>query len=107
MNILELLQKSVDFIDNTVTNVYCDRIPALDEDQLQEGSQLRGELVKLLDAMQGEAAVSCDPTKWLCPHCRQRPVATLTKTYYAEISGYVCGCTRILGSVECQGDAYA
>lgn len=68
MNILELLKKSVDFI---------------------------------------EAAVSCDPTKWLCPHCRQRPVATLTKTYYAEISGYVCHCTRIPGSVECQGDAYA
>lgn len=107
MNILELLQKSVDFINNTVSNVYSDIIPALDEDQLQDGIRLRNELAKLLDAMQGEAMVSCDPTKWLCPYCRQRPVATLTKTYYAEISGYMCDCTRIPGSVECQGDAYA
>lgn len=107
MNILELLQRSTDFIANTIDSVYSDRFPALSEDELQSGGRLRDELRKLTEAMKGEADVSCDPTKWLCPHCRQRPVPTLTQTYYAEISGYVCGCTKIPGSEVVAGDSYS
>lgn len=103
----EILQAAINFIHDTISNVMCDQFPALHEEEMQSGRKICKELAKLIDCMQGDSSVSCDPEKWICPHCRTKPVATLTRTYYASISGYVCDCTRIPGSVECQGDAYA
>ena len=109
----EILQAAINFItltmvkDDAISNVMRDRLPALHEDDMEAGRKICNELAKMLDAMQSDTAVSCDPEKWLCPHCRTKPVATLTRTYYAEIPGYMCDCTRIPNSVECAGDSYS
>lgn len=103
----QILQAAINFIDDTISNVMCDRFPALHEEEMEAGRKICNELAKLIDCMQGDSSVSCDPEKWICPHCRTKPVATLTKTYYASISGYMCDCVSIPNAVECQGDAYA